>query len=59
MSLQNFLNSLDELVTEARSTLSSVDTNDALEALRVKFVGAKNGAFKIGSKAAWGRRCPR
>jgi phenylalanyl-tRNA synthetase alpha chain len=46
MSLQNFLNSLDELVGEARATLSSVDSSDALEALRVKFVGAKNGALK-------------
>ncbi|MFN7843251.1 MAG: phenylalanine--tRNA ligase subunit alpha [Pirellula sp.] len=46
MSLQNFFNSLDELVSEARATLSSVDSGDSLEALRVKFVGAKNGALK-------------
>jgi phenylalanyl-tRNA synthetase alpha chain len=46
MSLQNFLKSLDELMDDARKSLDSVDTGEALESLRVKFVGAKNGAIK-------------
>ena len=46
MSLQNFVDSLDRLLTEANATLDAVASSEQLEALRVKFVGAKNGALK-------------
>ncbi len=46
MSLQNFIQSLDELLEDASKSLSDVDSTESLEALRVRFVGAKNGALK-------------
>ncbi len=46
MSLPNFVKALDEMLEEARASLESVDTSEALENLRVRFVGAKNGAIK-------------
>ncbi|AMV34882.1 Phenylalanine--tRNA ligase alpha subunit [Pirellula sp. SH-Sr6A] len=46
MSLSRFLAALDELVEDATRSLASVDSTETLEALRVKFVGAKNGALK-------------
>jgi phenylalanyl-tRNA synthetase alpha chain len=46
MSLQKFIESLDELMNEAKQSLESVASNEQLESLRVKFVGAKNGAIK-------------
>lgn len=46
MSLSHFLAALDELVEDATRSLASVDSTETLEALRVKFVGAKNGALK-------------
>jgi phenylalanyl-tRNA synthetase alpha chain len=50
MSLPDFLKSLDDLMDEARKSLESVDSGDALEALRVKFVGAKSGVLKTVQK---------
>ncbi|MEQ1827810.1 MAG: phenylalanine--tRNA ligase subunit alpha [Pirellula sp.] len=46
MSLQNFVESLDALLDDAKKSLESVASEDRLEELRVKFVGAKNGAIK-------------
>ncbi len=46
MWLSHFLAALDELVEDATRSLASVDSTETLEALRVKFVGAKNGALK-------------
>lgn len=50
MSLKNFIESLDGLLDEAKSTLESVENTEALEALRVRFVGAKAGALKAVQK---------
>lgn len=50
MSLQNFVESLDALFDEAKQSLDSVASSEQLEALRVKFVGAKNGAIKTVQK---------
>jgi phenylalanyl-tRNA synthetase alpha chain len=46
MALDRFVNSLETMLEEARVSLQSVDSAEALEQLRVKFVGAKNGALK-------------
>jgi len=46
MALDRFVNSLETMLEEARASLQSVESADALEQLRVKFVGAKNGALK-------------
>jgi phenylalanyl-tRNA synthetase alpha chain len=46
MSLVAFTSALDELVSEAEQSLVSVTDTNALESLRVKFVGAKNGQLK-------------
>jgi phenylalanyl-tRNA synthetase alpha chain len=46
MTLQDFVKSLDDLMEEASQALASVESSEALESLRVKFVGAKNGALK-------------
>ena len=50
MSLQNFVNSLDSLLDEAKQSLNAVASAEQLEALRVQFVGAKNGAIKAVQK---------
>lgn len=50
MSLQNFVDSLDALFDDAKQALDSVASSEQLEALRVKFVGAKNGAIKTVQK---------
>lgn len=50
MSLQNFVDSLDGLLTEAKQSLDEVASQEHLEELRVKFVGAKNGAIKAVQK---------
>lgn len=50
MSLQNFVDSLDALFDEAKQSLDSVASSEQLEALRVKFVGAKNGEIKTVQK---------
>ena len=46
MALDPFLRSLDAMLEEARALLSAVATAEELEALRVRFVGAKSGALK-------------
>ena len=46
MALDRFVNSLETMLEEARVSLQSVESAEALEQLRVKFVGAKNGALK-------------
>lgn len=50
MSLQNFVDSLDALFDDAKQALDSVASSEQLEALRVKFVGAKNGEIKTVQK---------
>lgn len=46
MSLQNFLDRLDQLQSDAQTAFGGADDNDALEEARVTFLGAKNGQFK-------------
>jgi phenylalanyl-tRNA synthetase alpha chain len=46
MSLDRFVQSLDAMLEEARALLSSANSADALEALRVRFTGAKSGELK-------------
>ncbi len=50
MSLQKFLSSLDELLDDAKQSLDEVGSSEQLENLRVRFVGAKNGAIKAVQK---------
>lgn len=50
MSLKNFIDSLDGLLGEAKQSLDSVTSSEQLEALRVRFVGAKSGAIKAVQK---------
>ena len=50
MSLKNFVDSLDGLLDEAKLSIDAVASSEELEALRVKFVGAKNGAIKAVQK---------
>jgi phenylalanyl-tRNA synthetase alpha chain len=51
MALDRFLLALDTMLEEARALLQSVDTPEGLEALRVRFVGAKSGALKTIQKS--------
>lgn len=46
MALDQFLTALDSMLGEARACLETVDSAEALEQLRVKYTGAKNGALK-------------
>lgn len=46
MSLDRFVQSLDVMLEEARALLSSADSADTLETLRVRFTGAKSGELK-------------
>lgn len=46
MSLTNFLRQLEELESEASQALRSVADSKQLEAIRVRFLGAKNGMLK-------------
>jgi len=50
MALDQFLSALDSMLGEARACLSSVDSAEVLEELRVKYTGAKNGALKTVQK---------
>nr|MCU0708077.1 phenylalanine--tRNA ligase subunit alpha [Pirellula sp.] len=50
MSLDRFVQSLDAMLEEARALLSSADSADALETLRVRFTGAKSGELKTVQK---------
>ncbi|TWT91926.1 phenylalanine--tRNA ligase subunit alpha [Neorhodopirellula pilleata] len=46
MSLQPFLDRLDQLQSDAQNAFDGAADADALEAARVTFLGAKNGQFK-------------
>jgi len=46
MTLAEFLSSLQNLQTEAHEAFAKVATKDELEEARVRFLGAKNGAFR-------------
>lgn len=46
MALDSFDSAVDGLLAEARASLQSVDSLEALEAFRIQFTGAKNGALK-------------
>jgi|TARA_Y100001968_G_scaffold68803_1_gene59891 phenylalanyl-tRNA synthetase alpha chain len=50
MALQEFLDQLDQLVSEAESTFGTAESTDALEEARVEFLGAKNGKLKTVQK---------
>ncbi len=54
MSLQKFLAKGEELLQEATQALANVDSGETLEALRIQFVGAKNGALKSFQKLLGG-----
>ena len=54
MALQEFLQELDQLVTEAKSSFSAAADMDALEASRIEFLGAKNGRLKSAQKMMGG-----
>ena len=46
MSLDPFVRSLDAMLEEARALLTSANSAEELEVLRVRFTGAKSGALK-------------
>ncbi len=46
MTLANFLQKVDELQSEASAAIAAVADSDQLEAVRVRFLGAKNGLLK-------------
>ncbi len=50
MAIAEFLASLEQLVSDARSTFDGVSDGDALEAARVEFLGAKSGRLKATQK---------
>lgn len=50
MALSEFLAELDALAAEATKALDAASTDDALEAARVEFLGAKNGRVKTAQK---------
>ena len=50
MSLQAFIESLDQILSEASAKLATVQDIDGLEAARVEFLGAKNGRIKNAQK---------
>lgn len=50
MSLQAFIESLDQVLSEASAKLATVQDIDGLEAARVEFLGAKNGRIKNAQK---------
>ncbi len=54
MALQEFLQELDQLITEAKSSFSDAADMDALEASRIEFLGAKNGRLKSAQKMMGG-----
>ncbi len=51
MSLSQFIESLDALAKDANEASSSVEDVKALEELRVRFTGAKNGQLKTIQKS--------
>lgn len=46
MALADFINSIDELVADAESRFAAAADADAIEALRVELLGAKNGRIR-------------
>ena len=46
MAIDSFDSAVDGLLADAQASLQSVDSFDALEAFRIQFTGAKNGALK-------------
>jgi phenylalanyl-tRNA synthetase alpha chain len=54
MSLDLFVHSLDTMLEEARALLGSVASAEELEALRVRFTGAKSGVLKTIQKGMGG-----
>lgn len=66
MSLATFLKRIDELESDASSAIAAVADAEQLEAVRVRFLGAKNGLLKdvqkllgsveVGDKPAAGKR---
>jgi len=51
MALADFLGELDQLVTEATEAFRSAADKDAVEAARVKFLGARSGRLKAIQKS--------
>lgn len=50
ISIDDFIQQLDQLASAADSAFAAVATNDQLDAARVEYLGAKNGKFKLVSK---------
>ena len=50
MALADFLAELDALVEQAQTSFDSAADNDAIEAARIEFLGAKNGRLKAAQK---------
>ena len=50
MALQEFLDQLDQLVSEAETNFGAAESTDALEEARIEFLGAKNGKLKAVQK---------
>ncbi len=50
MALSEFLEELDDLSRQAVAAFDAAETNDALEAARIEFLGAKSGRFKSTQK---------
>lgn len=51
MSLAQFINELNELVSAAKASFSDAGNADELDAARVEFLGAKNGRLKTVQKS--------
>lgn len=51
MSLQAFVESLDQMLADAQQAVASAQDADRLEAVRIEFLGAKNGRIKTAQKA--------
>ncbi len=54
MELEAFVSELDALAADAEKALSSVTTEEQLEAARVEFMGARSGRFKAVQKLLGG-----
>ncbi|MEM6365628.1 MAG: phenylalanine--tRNA ligase subunit alpha [Planctomycetota bacterium] len=54
MALADFLTRLDQLQSDAVSSLASAEDNEGVEAARIQFLGAKNGQFKTVQKLLGG-----
>jgi phenylalanyl-tRNA synthetase alpha chain len=54
MAVAAFLSSLDQLLAEAQAAFQQAADQDALEAARIEFLGAKSGRFKATQKGMGG-----